>query len=169
MNIMRIYKHKPAWMGLLLASLLMVLSSQAAEKTPADISGTWISDPELAQLGLIQVTYSFNKDGTFKHKLNFLSFCGIGAITPDCQYFWHVTEGRYTADSKALHLHFQKGFSQLLYQGQMVPLIRDMGLQPGSEDIQAMIDEQGNLVLSDKQGKLHSFKPVLATEGSLKP
>lgn len=155
-----------SWVHLvcLLCSIVLVPASYAAEElVDFDITGSWASEPQLGQLGFVQVSYTFGQDGTFSQKADFKSFCGMGAVTPDCDYFWNVSQGKYSLNGSVLKLHHEKANSHLKYQGKAEPVLRDMQMQPMTEEMQLGVD-QGKLVFTNKKGKTQVFSPVPASD-----
>ena len=145
---------QPAW--LLTFVLLSAVSLRAVAAPEADVTGVWTAEPQLGQLGVIQSSYTFNSDGTFQQKADFKSFCGMGAVKPDCEYFWTVSEGTYSLGVDALTLKHEKMTSILKYQGYAEPQRRDMQMRPMTESMQVSF-EGDRMTLTDKKGKLHSY------------
>jgi len=145
----------------LLCCVVMPYEAFSAEQPAAtSVTGAWLAEPVLGQLGLIQVSYTFKADGSFSQKLNMLSFCGRGAVTPDCEYFWFVTDGKYTVSGSVLRLHIEKKRDILKLQGQSVPRIRDDGGTPVPALVEYSIaNDQGKLILTDKKGNAQTFLP----------
>lgn len=144
---------------LLLSIVLVPVLHAAEELVDFDITGSWASEPQLGQLGVVQISYTFSQDGTFLQKLDFKSFCGMGAVTPDCDYFWNVSQGKYSLNGSVLKLHHEKANSHLKYQGKTEPVLRDMKMKPMTEEMQLSVD-QGKLVFTSKKGKTQVFSPV---------
>lgn len=67
------------------------------------IVGTWQSEPVLGQLGLNQVTLTFNEDGSVTSKADFISFPSFKA---DLEYFWLVSKGTYSIDGNEVTSNF---------------------------------------------------------------
>ena len=141
----------------LLASMAFSTAAQAeAGSAVTDVTGVWMAEPQLGQLGMIQSSYTFNGDGTFQQKADFKSFCGMGAVKPDCEYFWTVSEGTYSLGVDALTLKHEKMTSILKYQGYAEPQRRDMQMRPMTESMQVSF-EGDRMTLTDKKGKSHSY------------
>lgn len=140
---------------------VVILPPLWAEEDTADagVTGSWIAEPALGQLGFIQVSFTFREDGLFSQKLNFVSFCGIGALVPDCEYFWTVSEGKYFLAGKIIHLRHEKARSVQLRKGQTAPQVNDMGMKPLVEEFRFRIN-QGKLIFTDKNGKSQTFMPM---------
>lgn len=149
---MRGYK---GWLYLacMLFSVAFVQGAHAESGTDAvDITGSWLAEPELGQMGMIQSSYAFQADGAFRQKADFKSFCGRGAVKPDCEYFWTVSEGTYTLEAGVLNLQHNRMTSLLKYQGYAEPQRRDMGMRRMQEAIRIVI--QGDrMILTDKKGR----------------
>lgn len=159
---MKKMRFSTGWVQLvcLLCSIVLAPVLHAAEElVDFDITGSWVSEPQLGQLGFVQVSYTFSRDGTFSQKVDFKSFCGMGAVTPDCDYFWNVSQGKYSLNGSILKLHHEKASSQLKYQGKAEPVLRDMKMKPMTEEVRLGVD-QGKLVFTSKQGKTQVFSPV---------
>lgn len=153
------FKNRVYLMCLLLSIVLAPVSHAAEELVDFDITGSWASEPQLGQLGFVQVSYTFSRDGTFSQKVDFKSFCGMGAVTPDCDYFWNVLQGKYSLNDSVLKLHHEKARSHLKYQGKAEPVLRDMEMQPMTEEMRLSVD-QGRLVFTNKKGQAQIFSPV---------
>jgi hypothetical protein len=102
-----------------------LLLATVAASAGGDVTGVWMSEPTLGQLGYVQKTYTFKKDGKFSVKTDFKSFCGQGAVTPDCEYFWMVFEGDYSLSGNSLVLHTTKGQNIQKRKGEPKPIVRD--------------------------------------------
>lgn len=109
-----------------------------------------MAEPILGQLGYIQNTYAFKKDGKFSLKQDFKSFCGIGAVTPDCEYFWMVFEGIYSISGNSLVLHTTKGQHVQQRKGESKPIIRDELLQGGNKQTFEFLVDGNTLSLIEK-------------------
>jgi len=143
--------------GHLAAALALALSATSL-RAGGDIVGTWMSEPILGQLGYIQTTYVFRKNGSFSAKSNFLSFCGIGAVKPDCEYFWIVDEGDYllVSDSVTLTLKTQRSVQQR--QGQAKPIVRAEPLQRVVSSTYTYQASTKSITLTEKDnGRQHVF------------
>ena len=77
----------------------IALSLHGERAKASDVVGHWISEPAPGQLGVSQSSYSFHQDGTYSHKLDFISFCDGCSGRIDCDYFWMIFEGNYTVQS----------------------------------------------------------------------
>jgi hypothetical protein len=102
-----------------------LLMATVAASAGGDVTGVWMSEPALGQLGYVQNTYTFKKDGKFSLKMDFKSFCGMGAVTPDCEYFWMVFEGDYLLSGNSLVLNTTKGQDIQQRKGEPKPIVRD--------------------------------------------
>lgn len=122
-----------------------------------NVVGSWTSDPVLGQLGFIQISYTFNADGSYSNKMNFISFCKGQA--QDCEYFWIISEGRYSVKSEALALHPKKLETVILRRGKTNPDIHE---KPSNLHVQEFFVEllHGNLVMTNKKnGESVTLKP----------
>lgn len=135
------------------------MASAEEELVDFNVKGSWVAEPELGQLGFIQTTLTFGDGGTFSRKSDFLSFCGIKAIKPDCVYYWMVSEGQYSLNGSLLRLQVKKGTAVMLQEGQTDAVSNDMGMKPVTEELRIGVD-QGNLVITNNKGKAQTFKPV---------
>lgn len=141
------------------ALILSPAASAEVARAGVDIKGSWIAPPALGQLGYIQETYTFRKDGTFSRKADFKSFCGKGAIKPDCVYYWMIAEGHYTLKGSLLKLRLEKGTAILLQEGDSDPMVRPLDVHVIKEDIKLAVD-QGNLVFINAKGGKQTFSSV---------
>ena len=131
----------------------------AEQPAVTNVIGSWVAEPVLGQLGRIQVSYTFKADGSFSKKLDMLSFCGMGAVSPDCEYYWMVTEGNYSVAGSVVSLRSEKGKSIQLRRGQTHPVSSDLKIKPQVEEFILKI-EGGKLILTDKKkGESQIFVP----------
>lgn len=144
---------------------LILSPASLAEEAVVDVNvkGSWMAPPALGQLGYVQETYTFREDGTFSRKADFKSFCGVGAIKPDCVFYWMTAEGHYTLKGNMMQLRIERGNAVLLQDGQTTPQVRDMEVRPITEDMTLGID-QGNLVFTNKKGGKQTFSPVPSSD-----
>lgn len=118
--------NRPPGLGFLKSGIAAaLLATTLAAGANGNIIGTWVSEPTLGQLGYIQQTYIFRKNGKFSLKMDFQSFCGMGAVTPDCEYFWMVGEGRYAVSGDKLTLHMTRRQRIQQRKGAPHPLVQD--------------------------------------------
>lgn len=101
----------------------------------SDVLGSWISEPRLGQLGLIQSSYSFQKDGSYSHKLNFMSICDGCNRGIDCDYFWTIFEGKYTVRDGVFTLNSESEKKVILSTGQPKPSITVSSEHPQSHKV----------------------------------
>lgn len=144
------------------AATFSPVASAEEELVDFNVKGSWVAEPELSQLGFIQTTFTFWDGGGFSQKSNFLSFCGINAIKPDCVYYWMVSEGQYSLKGNVIRLQIKKGTAVMLQEGQSDAVSNDMRVKPTTEEFRIGVD-QGNLVITNKKGKAQIFMPVPAT------
>lgn len=147
-------------MTLAFAGLLAAMPplSVAGDVTREALAGTWHAAPEPGQLGEVRISYTFGEDDSFSQTADFLSFCGRGAVTPDCEYFRNISEGTYVLQGSVLRLSHRKAGAHLKYVGKAEPMVRDMGMRPMEEEMQVRIEE-GQLVLTNRNGKATVLSP----------
>ncbi len=86
-------------------TLARILAVVSPRKSAPTIVGEWQSAPVLGQLGLIQTTVTFNEDGSFSMKGDFISFRDQD---PDLEYFWNISNGTYSVAGDKVTLDFDK-------------------------------------------------------------
>jgi hypothetical protein len=138
-----------------------------------DIVGAWQSEPILSQLGLIQTTYTFNADGSYSSKNNFMSFCEQ-KVGQNCEYFWEIDEGEYTIKNGVMILHAKTTTTVLLKKGESEPEIHNLVRTTRSEEYEAEHSfseyrvelDAGNLSVTGMRGESEKriFKPFVTTE-----
>lgn len=138
-----------------------------------DIVGVWQSEPVLSQLGHVQTTYTFNADGSYSGKNNYISFCDQQS-GQNCEYFWEITDGEYTVRNGVMILHAKTTTTVLLKQGESEPEIHKLVSAPRSEEYEAehsfneyKVDlDEGNLSVTGMRGESEKriFKPFVTTE-----
>lgn len=111
----------------------------------SDVVGTWVSEPTLGQLGLSQESYSFQEDGTYSHKLDFITFCDGCSGRIDCDYIWMISEGDYTVQSGIFTLKTESMKRVILSTGQAEPTVTEDPNHPPSYEI--MVEQQGDTLL----------------------
>ena len=124
----------------------------------SDVVGNWISEPESGQLGVSQSSYSFHQDGTYSHKLDFISFCDGCSGRIDCDYFWMISEGDYTVQSGIFTLITESMKRVILSTGQTEPTVTEDPKHPPSNEI--MVEQQGDtlLIRESADGEASVFK-----------
>lgn len=152
-------------MTLAFSGLLAVMPplSVAGDVTREALAGTWRAAPELGQMGEVRISYTFGEDDAFSQTADFLSFCGRGAVKPDCEYFRNISEGTYVLQGSVLRLSHRKAGAHLKYVGKAEPMVRDMGMRPMEEEMQVRIEE-GQLVLTNRKGKAMVLSPQLSPD-----
>lgn len=128
-----------------------------------DVHGSWVSEPTLGQLGFTRISYTFGGDEHFRQRIEFLSFCGIGAVQPDCVYYWHVVEGRYRVAGSTLTLQLEKMSAVLQQVGSESPTTSDLGLTPTEQALDVQHDADG-LVVRYSKGEPLRLRPGPAIE-----
>lgn len=124
-----------------------------------DVVGAWTSEPTLDQLGYIQVSYVFKRDGAYSQKLDMKSFCEPW-VGQNCEYFWTVFDGQYSLADETLTLQQRKATSIILYRGQEDPISKDISFSPQRHEFLVKV-AAGSLILKDKRtGRLEIFKPT---------
>ena len=86
-------------------TLARILAVVSPRKSAPTIVGEWQSAPVLGQLGLIQTTVTFNEDGSFSMKGDFISF---RSMNPDMEYYWSISNGTYSVTGDKVTLDFDK-------------------------------------------------------------
>jgi len=124
----------------------------------SDVVGNWISEPAPGQLGVSQSSYSFHQDGTYSHKLDFISFCDGCSGRIDCDYFWMISEGEYTFQSGVFTLKMEGMKRVILPTGQVAPIVTEDPNHPPSYQI--MVERQGDnlLIRESAEGEASVFK-----------
>ena len=124
----------------------------------SDAVGNWISEPESGQLGVSQSSYSFHQDGTYSHKLDFISFCDGCSGRIDCDYFWMISEGDYTVKNGIFTLKTESMKRVILSSGQVKPTVTEDPNHPPSYEI--MVEQQGDslLIRESADGEASVFK-----------
>jgi hypothetical protein len=124
----------------------------------SDVVGNWISEPAPGQLGVSQSSYSFLQDGTYSHKLDFISFCDGCSGRIDCDYFWMIWEGTYTVQSGVFTLKTEGMKRVILPTGQAAPIVTEDPNHPQSYEI--MVERQGGnlLIREPAEGEASVFK-----------
>jgi hypothetical protein len=124
----------------------------------SDVVGTWISEPTLGQLGMSQSSYSFQEDGTYSHKLDFISFCDECSGRIDCDYFWMIFEGNYTVQNGIFTLETGSMKRIILPTGQAEPIVTEDPNHPQSSEI--MVERQGDdlLIRESAEAEASVFK-----------
>jgi len=113
-----------------------------------DLMGTWVSEPALGQLGVIQTTITFSDEGAYAQKADFISFCDGQDRGIDCEYFWMINEGHYSVAGNIVTVHIKKDRKVLLRAGQAAPEITENSAYPRSHDL--LVERQGNALLIRK-------------------
>ncbi len=67
------------------------------------VVGTWRSAPILGQLGEMQLTVTFNQDGSFTQKSDFISFRNM---RPAMEYLWMMSNGKYAVAGNKITLSY---------------------------------------------------------------
>ena len=144
--------------SLLFAALMMLTASielaHASEPgsggTAPDVElvGTWVSEPALGQLGMIQTTITFRDGGAYAQKADFISFCDGHSRGIDCEYFWMIHEGRYSVAGNIVTVHIEKDRKVLLRTGQAEPEVTENSKFPRSHDL--VVERQGDALLIRK-------------------
>ena len=111
-------------------------------KSAPAIVGTWQSAPVLGQLGLIQVTLTFNEDGSVTSKADFISF---PTVSPEMEYFWDVSKGTYSIDRNEVTVNFGRTWAVLKKRGED----ETIGPKQGTRSTQVFHLEEGKLVTED--------------------
>jgi hypothetical protein len=124
--------------------------------TSVEVIGTWTSEPALAQLGLIQASISFLDGSTYSRKLDFLSFCQIGSI--DCEYFWMIDEGTYSAQGAIFTFEIQREKRVVLRGGQTEPEITELTVRPRTYELAVKRDGDHLLVSESAANKATVFR-----------
>ncbi len=101
----RVLKEKSFYAAIVHTVRTRILSVVSPQKPARSLAGAWRSAPILGQLGQIQITVTFNPDGSFTKKDNFLSFRGTD---PDIEYFWGISNGTYSVSGDKVTLDFDK-------------------------------------------------------------
>lgn len=138
--------------SLVFAALMMLTASvelaDASEpgsggNTPVgDLVGTWVSEPALGQLGMIQTTITFRDGGAYEQKADFISFCDGQDRGIDCEYFWMIHEGRYSVAGNIVTVRIEKDRKVLLRTGQAEPEVTKNSEYPRSHDL--IVERQGD-------------------------
>jgi len=133
---------------LLTACVTPVHSSEpgSGESAPVvDIVGTWVSEPALGQLGVVQTTITFRDGGAYVQKEDFISFCDGQDRGIECEYFWMIHEGDYSAAGNIVKVHIKKDRKVLLRTGEAAPEITGNSEYPRSHDF--VVERKGNALL----------------------
>lgn len=132
----------------LAGAFLIAMATATAQGADGDVDvrGSWVSEPTLGQLGFTRISYTFGSDEHFRQRIEFLSFCGIGAVQPDCVYYWQVVEGRYRVAGSTLTLQLEKMSAVLQQVGSESPTISDLGLTPSEQALDVQHDADGLVV-----------------------
>ena len=85
--------------------LTLLLALPATAQDARAIVGEWQSAPVLGQMGMIKTTMTFNKDGSFTGKDDFISF---PQVEPDIEYFWIISNGTYSVVGDIVTLDYDK-------------------------------------------------------------
>ena len=113
-----------------------------------DLAGTWVSEPALGQLGMIQSTITFQAGGAYAQKLDFISFCDGRDRGIDCEYFWMINEGSWSAEGQVVAIHIEREKKVLLPTGQAEPDITESSEYPHSYEI--LVERRGDELLIRK-------------------
>ena len=153
------------YLGFILLSLSIYpaisFGSQDIEQaTDITIVGAWQSEPTLGQLGLIQSIYTFNADGTYSNKLDFISFCEKG-MGQNCEYFWMVFDGRYSVENGVITLSSKETKYVTLKKGESKPNIRVQTENLKPKEYMVELDEE-NLIMTDvNKSETFKYKPFV--------
>ncbi len=113
----------------------LVYAGDSDSVIDADVLGTWVSEPVLGQLGRVQSSFTFQRDGSVSLRQDFISFCDGRARLPDCDYFRIFREGRYTYHDGVINITDKTEKRVLLLTGQREPEITENILDTISYDI----------------------------------
>ena len=113
-----------------------------------DLAGAWVSEPALGQLGVIQSTVTFQDDGAYSQKLDFISFCDGRDRGIDCEYFWMISEGSWSVEGDVVAIHIVREKRVLLPTGQAAPDITENSEYPHSYEI--LVERRGDELLIRK-------------------
>ncbi len=111
-------------------------------KSAPAIVGAWQSAPVLGQLGLIQVTMTFNEVGSVTSKSDFISF---PSFKPDLEYFWHVSKGTYSIDRNEATVIFDETWAVRKMRGED----ETIGPKESNKRTQVFHLAEGKLVTKD--------------------
>ena len=112
------------------------------------LAGTWVSEPALGQLGMIQSTITFQAGGAYAQKLDFISFCDGRDRGIDCEYFWMINEGSWSVEGQVVAIHIEREKKVLLPTGQTEPDITESSDYPHSYEI--LVERRGDELLIRK-------------------
>lgn len=144
------FRHSPVFAALMMltASVELAHASEPGSGGTApdvDVVGTWVSEPVLEQLGVIQTTITFRDQGTYTQKADFISSCDGQGRGIDCEYFWMVHEGHYSVAGNIITVRIERDRKVLLRIGQSESEITGNSEYPCSHDI--VVERQGNTLL----------------------
>jgi hypothetical protein len=128
------------------------LLSAAGVQAEEALVGTWHDEPTLSQLGFIRNTHEFAADGRYRRQMEFLSFCGMGAMQPDCETYTWISSGSYALADTRLTLRVERSTAVLKQVGSAEPVQRDMGQQPVVERFTVELGD-GQLTLVNERGE----------------
>lgn len=145
-------------LGVLACLLGLAAGIGGPARAAENLRGTWVSEPVMTQLGMMQTTYTFKGGGRFVQKQDFKHACGRNPAKPDCRYFWKFWEGRYALVGDRLTLSVTKGYSETLRVGETRPQIREDKLSAAMVREYTLALASGTLTLTDgKRGRSDAF------------